>query len=251
MLPGTDVLPDSVHRIVDNLPPTALDTYVGLAGTRSRSVSTPLAACIPCPETPSDAPTGENADKLTPRISGAEQVTGDPGRYFAVDETGIPTLIVPCSLKTQDAVKVFVTNALSSGQLNKGVRRVKCSRCRGKKANKLWDIKPSNLERHIWVHSSIKCYGCPYGCGFTFTTKDQMNKHIMKWHPPMPATTQADANRRAANGQAARDIQMISTPAIEGLPVGVEEWMDGQTHQLEALQAQYMGTLDNSYDPNY
>ncbi|KAG8694063.1 hypothetical protein FRC11_002446 [Ceratobasidium sp. 423] len=50
------------------------------------------------------------------------------------------------SLKTQEAVKDFITKALNSGQLDKGVRHVKCSLCENKKANKEWEIKPSNLE---------------------------------------------------------------------------------------------------------
>ncbi|KAG8700784.1 hypothetical protein FRC11_012662 [Ceratobasidium sp. 423] len=85
------------------------------------------------------------ADASSPD-TGMEHIAEDAGRYFAIDEVGTPVLIVPRSLENQEAVKDFITKALNSGQLDKGVRRVKCSRCKNKKAEKLWEVKPSNLE---------------------------------------------------------------------------------------------------------
>ncbi|KAG8694064.1 hypothetical protein FRC11_002447, partial [Ceratobasidium sp. 423] len=74
-----------------------------------------------------------------------------------------------------------------------------------------------------------------------------MHKHIAKKHKEMLATLRADANRNIAKGQVARDRYTTSTPAMRGLPIGeVEHWTNDQTHQLEALQAQYIESLDNA-----
>ncbi|CUA67050.1 hypothetical protein RSOLAG22IIIB_02968 [Rhizoctonia solani] len=89
-------------------------------------------------------------------------------------------MAVPDLNKTKEDVMSFVTDFLRG--LNKGVRRVACSRCRGEKRNKLWDIKPSNLTRHLFSHFQIKGFPCDK-CNRRFTTKHQLTLHLTKQHP--------------------------------------------------------------------
>ncbi|KAG8733009.1 hypothetical protein FRC11_009338 [Ceratobasidium sp. 423] len=76
---------------------------------------------------------------------------------------------VPDLPKTREDIMAFVQDFVRS--LNKGVRKVTCSLCRGKKHNKLWDVKPTNL-----VFSCDKC-------GRKFTTKHQLARHSTKHRP--------------------------------------------------------------------
>ncbi|CAE6460612.1 unnamed protein product, partial [Rhizoctonia solani] len=70
----------------------------------------------------SDASSDASVDAFSPDASENEDATWDSGRYFSTDEAGVVTLIVPGHLKSQQAVKDFITSALSSGELGAGVR---------------------------------------------------------------------------------------------------------------------------------
>ncbi|CAE6484017.1 unnamed protein product [Rhizoctonia solani] len=208
--PQARALPGFPYEMADNLAQdfadpcvNPADTSFSLGPTRSTQGSdTSSIASI-------DALDSEDDEEL---------VTGGSGRYFAVHENRIPTLLVPRSLKTPEDVKFFVASALASGELDKGVRRVKCSLCKNKKANKEWEIKPSNLERHIFNHSHIECYFCLIGgCTLGFTTKDQMNKHIAKKHKEMLTIIQY---LKTEEGLVARDMYTASTPPMRGMEIG-------------------------------
>ncbi|CAE7145364.1 unnamed protein product [Rhizoctonia solani] len=93
----------------------------------------------------SDTLSDASADVSGSDASEAEMVTWGPGRFFCTNEAGEVVLILPNHLGSREAVKAFVSDALSSGEID-GVRHVKCSLCKNKKAAKLWEIKPSNLE---------------------------------------------------------------------------------------------------------
>ncbi|CAE7159675.1 unnamed protein product [Rhizoctonia solani] len=127
------------------------------------------------------------------------------GRFFFTNGAGETTLILPERLSSSEEVKVFISDALSSGEIDKGVRHVKCSLCKNKRAARIWEIKPSNLERHICTHFGIKGYKCIVpDCSMQFTTKDQWKKHIEKKHPALagPSTKEKHPGGRGRNEQA-------------------------------------------------
>ncbi|CAE6502151.1 unnamed protein product [Rhizoctonia solani] len=213
--------PYSVYKPVDSVPQNAPGLYVNLAGMSSNAASSP-------PVQFSDASSDASVDAFSPDASENEDATWDSGRYFSTDEAGVATLIVPGHLKSQQAVKDFITSALSSGELGAGVREVKCSRCKNNKTKKSWDIKPSNLERHILAHLNIKCHICTI-CLDGFTTKDQMKKHMAKKHSETRTDTLDDEDQNTTVEHISQDIYATTYPVTIGPPVQeIEPWMTGQ-----------------------
>ncbi|KAH7327713.1 hypothetical protein B0J17DRAFT_218539 [Rhizoctonia solani] len=236
--------PYSAYQPADNLPQDVPDHCINLEDMYFSSVSTPHAQN-------SDA----SSDASSPETPETEDVTWDSGRYFSIDESGVVTLIVPGHLRDQQAVKDFIVEALNSGQLGKSVRKVKCSRCKNKKAKKFWDIKPSNLERHILAHLGIKCFYCPvYGCVSEFTTKDQRKKHVENKHPilaeRLKANGAAGRKRRMTSVNIVPGMQAASSPVTTGLPIGgAEPLVTNQVNQPP--QAQYVVPFGTTYDFNF
>ncbi|KAG8690210.1 hypothetical protein FRC11_013146 [Ceratobasidium sp. 423] len=131
-------LQDYPYEMADNLAQDFGNLFVNPTETSFSAVPTPSTQG-------SDTSSIASADAFSPE-TGVENVAGDSEQYFTADETGIPILMIPRCLESQEAVKDFITKALNSGQLDKGVRHVKCSGCKNKKTEKTWEIKPSNLE---------------------------------------------------------------------------------------------------------
>ncbi|KAJ1306981.1 hypothetical protein OPQ81_007961 [Rhizoctonia solani] len=240
--PGTlaQVPSNPLSKVIDNFSEGILDLYVDPGDMFLNPMSTPSTHY-------SDASSDVSAatDESILDASEAEETTRDPSQSFSVDEDGSIMLLVPDSLKTRKAVKRFISGAL--GELAKGGRNVKCSLCKLKKRNpnKLWDVKPSNLERHILAHLGIKDYECPI-CPTKFTTKDQMKKHIDKNHKGGQANTLDGKNREATNGCADQDIYAASFPDEAGLPVEAGAFELDQSEQ--ALHPRYMEQFDDNYD---
>ncbi|CAE6464635.1 unnamed protein product [Rhizoctonia solani] len=178
----------------------------------------------------------------TTEVFEPEQITRSPQVYFYPSAGGIPTLDVPRSLKTRRAVKRFLTSALET--LPKGVRGVKCSLCKKKKAGKVWNVKPSNLERHIFSHLGIKVFRC-LDCPITFTTNDQMRRHMEKNHPIIEKSPKP--GDRDGRNDGVTNVYTTSIPSMASLPVGEMESL--VTNQAdEPLQAQYVAPPGDIYD---
>ncbi|KAG8732415.1 hypothetical protein FRC11_013815 [Ceratobasidium sp. 423] len=126
----------------------------------SGSAPTPAILSTPHLGPLSGASVDTNAEVSNSESSRTEQIMRGSRQhttYFSTNAAGEMTLIVPY-LNSLEAVKDFLSDALNSKELARGVRVVKCSLCKNKKAAKFWNIKPSNLERHIKAHLGIKSY---------------------------------------------------------------------------------------------
>ncbi|CAE6464114.1 unnamed protein product [Rhizoctonia solani] len=202
--PPVPALLDYTYPPTDSLVQGIADSYFGPADTPFSSE--PILSSQ-FSETSSDV----SVEVYSPSDFEAEQFQ-DPRPYFYTNEQGNITLDVPRFLKDRDAVKVFLENALA--ELGKSVRKVKCSLCKNNKAKKKWDVKPSNLERHILAHLGIKDNHCS-DCNESFTTKDQMKKHMTKKHAALvPAKRVKLIDRDGGNRATMNDDVAQGTPAI-------------------------------------
>ncbi|CUA76321.1 hypothetical protein RSOLAG22IIIB_12207 [Rhizoctonia solani] len=131
----------------------------GLSGSYVNPVDTSLS---PDPD-PSSQSSDTSSDIFfdAPEDFEAEKVEGS-NAYFCKDTRGNITLNVSRTLENRDAVESFLEQALP--QLDKSVRRIKCSLCKDKKADREWGVKPSNLRRHILAHLGIKGMLSPNEC---------------------------------------------------------------------------------------
>ncbi|KAJ1306097.1 hypothetical protein OPQ81_010808 [Rhizoctonia solani] len=84
---------------------------------------------------------------------------------------------VPNLKQTKEEIVEFVKNFVHG--LGPGVRRVACSLCCGEKSKKLWDVKPTNLIRHLFVHFKIK------------GTLDRADAHLVAVDKARPQTSAA------------------------------------------------------------
>ncbi|CUA76320.1 hypothetical protein RSOLAG22IIIB_12206 [Rhizoctonia solani] len=232
---------DYTYHPTDNLVQGLSGLYVNPVDTSLSPEPVPSSQC-------SDTSSDISIDACSPENFEAEPAQS-PKAYFSEDTRGNIILNVPRTLENRDAVDSFLGQALP--QLDKRVRRIKCSLCKNKKADRKWGVKPSNLQRHILAHLGIKDHHClRFGCGETFTTKDQMIKHMKKKHPALAKwweSTQkkrGDGNRGAKNENVAQDTYASSSSA--GIAVSAGEagpWLNDQTGQT--LLAQFTIPLDD------
>ncbi|KAF8749126.1 hypothetical protein RHS01_10327 [Rhizoctonia solani] len=192
---------------------------------RPLSRSNRYASLMPClnPESTqySDASSDTSVETCSSDFK-AEHVPRGSGRYFYTAKDGQVSLFIPDHLRTLEDVKAFLASALNSGDLDRGTRRVRCSLCWNKRHKKdnLWEVKPSNLERHILAHLGIKCFHCRVnGCEGAFTTKDQLKKHTAKKHMDVQIDTGDDGDYEATDEITARDMYMPTSPVPVGQPI--------------------------------
>ncbi|CAE6403401.1 unnamed protein product [Rhizoctonia solani] len=202
-------------------------------------VDTPLNPVSTPPSRYSDTSSDISVDVYNPGALETEPAMRDLP-FFSVGECGRMTLNVPL-LEDREAVKYFLKEAL--GHLDKKVREVKCSLCKNKKADKLWNVKPSNLERHILGHLGIKDYPCNT-CAIGFTTKDQLKKHTEKKHA---ADSQANTQDGSSHEMVELDIYTGLSPITNRpLPDEIESWIIDQSYQ--GLQTDYAMLVGENCD---
>ncbi|KAF8668172.1 hypothetical protein RHS04_09124 [Rhizoctonia solani] len=178
----------------------------------------------------------------------AEHVPRGSGRYFYTAKDGQVSLFIPDHLRTLEDVKAFLASALNSGDLDRGTRRVRCSLCWNKRHKKdnLWEVKPSNLERHILAHLGIKCFHCRVnGCEGAFTTKDQLKKHTAKKHMDVQIDTGDDGDYEATDEITARDMYMPTSPVPVGQPI--DETLVWDVSPFEAMEAMMHFSTDDGF----
>ncbi|CUA75566.1 hypothetical protein RSOLAG22IIIB_11826 [Rhizoctonia solani] len=126
------------HQSTDNLVQGLSSLYVNPLAVDTSFSPDPV-RCSQSSDTSSDI----SVDACSPEEFEAESVQGSDA-YFSKDTRGNIILNVPRTLENRDAVDSFLGQALA--QLDKRVRRIKCSLCKNKKADRKWGVKPSNLQ---------------------------------------------------------------------------------------------------------
>ncbi|CCO29219.1 hypothetical protein BN14_03224 [Rhizoctonia solani AG-1 IB] len=189
--------------------------------------NSPLDSDCATPTQSSDTSSDVSVDIYDPSALKADQVIQDQ-TCFSAEEGETWRLNVP-DLKTKDEVKHFLEIALP--QLDKKVREVKCSLCEKKKVDKLWKVKPSNLERHILGHLGIKTFECPT-CGALFTTKDQEKKHTEKKHTGLQEVdAHGGTSHKPAEEAAPCDMYSELPPTTPPFLGVIEPWMKYWSYQ--------------------
>ncbi|CCO32332.1 hypothetical protein RSOLAG1IB_04361 [Rhizoctonia solani AG-1 IB] len=185
------------------------------------------------PTQSSDTSSDVSVDTYDPSALKVDQATQDQ-TCFSAEEGGSWRLNIP-DLKTKDEVKHFLEIALP--QLDKKVREVKCSLCERKKVDKLWKVRPANLERHILGHLGIKNFECST-CGALFMTKDQERKHTEKKHIGLQ---EVDAHGGTSHKPAEEGVPCDMYPELPPTTApflgGIEPWMTYRSYQV--LQTEY------------